>query len=76
MRASEQEELADDLAEAERQAGIADARRRLPSGPSANQCGVCGNDIPAERRQAWPGVQTCVPCQEELDHALSNRRME
>lgn len=26
-------------------------------------CEECGNDIPAERRAAYPAARTCVPCQ-------------
>jgi len=38
--------------------------------PSAERCAVCHDPIPQERREAAPGCRTCVPCQEELDHAL------
>lgn len=38
--------------------------------PSAECCAVCHSTISQERRKAAPGCQTCVPCQEELDHAL------
>lgn len=34
-----------------------------PTQPSAKVCG-CGTRIPAARRKAVPGVQTCVECQE------------
>ena len=38
---------------------------------SAILCGVCDDQIPDERRQALPGVQTCVFCQVKLE--LANR---
>lgn len=37
---------------------------------SAYTCRVCGRKIPDGRREVLPGVQTCVACQTELDHAL------
>jgi len=33
-------------------------------------CRVCDDFIPDARREALPGVQTCVPCQEEIELAL------
>jgi phage/conjugal plasmid C-4 type zinc finger TraR family protein len=47
------------------------ARRARPAaGDSALVCAVCEEPIPGERRQALPGVQTCIPCQEDLERAL------
>ena len=40
---------------------------RLPSGESAEYCEICGEDIPERRREALPGVRTCVACQAERD---------
>jgi phage/conjugal plasmid C-4 type zinc finger TraR family protein len=58
--------------------GVEGARARLPQGESAHECVECGDDIPERRRQALPGVQTCVACQTGRDarvqHALFNRR--
>jgi phage/conjugal plasmid C-4 type zinc finger TraR family protein len=58
--------------------GVEGARARLPRGESARECVECGEDIPERRRQALPGVQTCVGCQTGRDvrvqHALFNRR--
>jgi len=34
---------------------------------SAYYCLECGEPIPEERRQAVPGVQFCVECQQYLD---------
>ena len=38
---------------------------------SAEACAVCKEAIPEARRQALPGVQTCVDCQNELERALA-----
>jgi phage/conjugal plasmid C-4 type zinc finger TraR family protein len=37
---------------------------------SAVLCQVCSYKIPQARRVAVPGVQTCVPCQEDLERGL------
>lgn len=37
---------------------------------SAEICRVCLDSIPYERREAMPGVQTCIHCQTELERAL------
>ena len=55
------------------------ARSRMPEGGSHTWCEECGEEIPAARRQAVPGVRFCVVCQESHDteQALSggyNRR--
>lgn len=54
------------------------ARSRMTSGESAEDCDECGEPIPERRRQALPGVRTCVACQTMRDRspALSgiNRR--
>lgn len=44
------------------------ARDQLPKGESRRHCGECGNDIPAARRRAVPGVRLCVACQAEYDN--------
>ncbi|MCG3177441.1 MAG: hypothetical protein MOGMAGMI_02415 [Candidatus Omnitrophica bacterium] len=36
---------------------------------SATHCRVCEERIPVARRRAVPGVQTCITCQTELEHA-------
>ena len=43
------------------------ARARMPRGPSAEYCDVCGEDLPDKRRAALPGVRTCVACQAQKD---------
>lgn len=54
------------------------ARARLPSGESAEECVECGEPIPQRRREAIPGVKTCIGCQSERDKRPSlasiNRR--
>jgi len=47
--------------------GISRAQSRLPQGSSLTHCEHCGNPIPEARRQAIPGVKSCVPCQEADD---------
>ena len=34
---------------------------------SAEECDDCGEPIPKRRREALPGVRTCVACQSERD---------
>jgi phage/conjugal plasmid C-4 type zinc finger TraR family protein len=57
---------------------VAAARARMPAGEGETHCVECGEEIPARRRQALPGVRTCVACQAELDrsivHTTINRR--
>ncbi|MBO9547282.1 DksA/TraR family C4-type zinc finger protein [Caulobacter sp.] len=58
--------------------GVLHARARLPSGDGALTCDACGEDIGLARRQALPGVRTCVACQSDRDkrHVIGgiNRR--
>ena len=37
------------------------------SSASAKECDDCGEPIPKRRREALPGVRTCVACQSERD---------
>ena len=57
-----QDQIDDSLKDA-----IALARARMPSGESAQECDDCGEPIPRKRREALPGVRTCVSCQSERD---------
>ena len=54
------------------------ARTLLPSGEGSEYRDDCGDVIPARRREAIPGVRTCVGCQSERDkdvhHSAINRR--
>ena len=50
---------------------VARARSGLSSGPSLSHCAECGDEIPERRRQAVPGVQFCVSCQQAHDEEAS-----
>ena len=54
------------------------ARAHIPTGESSTHCIECGEPIPERRRQALPGVRTCVPCQSDratsAAHSPYNRR--
>jgi phage/conjugal plasmid C-4 type zinc finger TraR family protein len=43
------------------------ARSAILTGPSAEFCVECGEEIPERRRRAVAGVQTCILCQSERD---------
>lgn len=66
-RAREREEQlrADALQEQARRAGLTGKT----VADSATHCRVCGDAIPDGRRAAYPGIQTCVDCQSELERA-------
>lgn len=66
-RASEVEEIArlDALRDQRRRAGLAGKT----VADSAYDCSVYGEPIAEKRREAVPGVQTCIECQEELERA-------
>ena len=49
---------------------VSAARARMPSGVSAEYCDECGEPIPQKRREALPGVRTCVACQSGRDAAV------
>ena len=57
---------------------VAAARARTPKGQSAEFCDDCGEPVPPRRREALPGVRTCVACQADRDtavrHSAINRR--
>ncbi len=57
---------------------VAAARARLRLGEAAEDCDDCGEAIPKKRREAVPGVRTCVACQAlrdaEIVHSAINRR--
>ena len=54
------------------------ARALMPQGETAKECDECGEPIPKKRRDALPGVRTCVACQSERDkmvqYSAINRR--
>lgn len=35
--------------------------------PGTLDCDICGEPIPARRRQAQPTARTCLPCQEAME---------
>lgn len=39
---------------------VIEARTRMPSGESLQDCEACGEDITDKRRAALPGVRTCI----------------
>lgn len=41
---------------------------------SAEHCSECGEDIPAPRRAAVPGCQTCSECQALIEDLNKHRR--
>jgi phage/conjugal plasmid C-4 type zinc finger TraR family protein len=43
------------------------AKRNLHSGPARKDCAECGEEIAEARRQALPGVQLCLRCQDAAD---------
>lgn len=43
-------------------------------GVSATECEECGEDIPYDRRQAVPGVNTCYECAGKLELAKKGVR--
>jgi phage/conjugal plasmid C-4 type zinc finger TraR family protein len=47
--------------------GVLRARARMPTGEGETHCVECGEEIPPARRQALPGVRTCIGCQAERD---------
>jgi phage/conjugal plasmid C-4 type zinc finger TraR family protein len=57
-----QDQIDDSIADA-----ILEARARMPSGESLDECEACGDDIPERRRLALPGVRTCIACQGARD---------
>lgn len=38
---------------------------------SAAFCRVCEDPIPQGRREAYPGTQTCVTCQTDIEKAIA-----
>ena len=61
----EDELRSDAIAEQRRRAGL-DGKT---DADSAGICEACGEPIPEARRQAVPGVQTCIECQTLIERA-------
>lgn len=67
-RATEREEQ-------QREAALAEARYRREqerARPAEKRCRVCEALIPVARRRAVPGVQTCIDCQRDIEHATAS----
>ena len=61
----EDELRADAIAEQRRRAGL----EGKTVADSARKCSACKEPIPEARRQAVPGVQTCIECQTLIERA-------
>ena len=57
-----QDQIDDSVADA-----VLSARASMPTGRSETHCVQCGEPIPEQRREAVPGVRTCVACQSVRD---------
>lgn len=66
-----EEEFRDDaLKEQQRQAEGHGINAGKTVDDSAMICRICAADIPQGRRLAVPGVETCISCETDLEHAL------
>lgn len=65
---------ATEIEELQRNAALS-AHRIDRSAVSAQHCMECGEDIPAPRRAAVPGCQTCAECQADLELLRKQRGM-
>lgn len=59
-------DTAAEIEELQRNAALS-AHRIDRNAVSAEHCVECGEDIPAPRRAAVPGCQTCASCQADLE---------
>ena len=59
-------DTATEIEELQRNAALS-AHRVNRNAVSAERCEECGEDIPAPRRAAVPGCQTCASCQSDLE---------
>lgn len=50
--------------------GVSTARARMPVGEGTLHCVECDEDIPQARRNALPGVRTCIHCQSGRDSRI------
>lgn len=60
-----------------RRDALAEHARRVKAvaGDSALICTRCDEPIPEGRREAWPGVQLCVECQDLAERQNRFRRL-
>ncbi|EIV6644524.1 TraR/DksA family transcriptional regulator [Klebsiella aerogenes] len=65
-------DTAAEIEELQRNAALS-ARRINHNAVSAEYCSECGEDIPAPRRAAVPGCQTCAECQADLKLIMKQR---
>ncbi|WP_213192555.1 TraR/DksA family transcriptional regulator [Klebsiella aerogenes] len=65
-------DTAAEIEELQRNAALS-ARRINHNAVSAEYCSECGEDIPAPRRAAVPGCQTCAECQADLELIMKQR---
>ncbi|HAT6800606.1 TPA: TraR/DksA family transcriptional regulator [Citrobacter freundii] len=59
-------DTAAEIEELQRNAALS-AHRLNHNAVSVEHCMECGEDIPAPRRAAAPGCQTCAECQTDLE---------
>ena len=64
---SDDADRAQELQEAEREAGIAACRAAVAGGGMRLLCARCEAPIPAARRAVLPGAGLCVDCQTEVE---------
>ncbi|MFE1281611.1 TraR/DksA family transcriptional regulator [Klebsiella aerogenes] len=64
-------DTAAEIEELQRNAALS-ARSINHNAVSAEHCSECGEDIPAPRRAAVPGCQTCAECQSVIE--LKNKQ--
>ncbi|MDA3989899.1 TraR/DksA family transcriptional regulator [Klebsiella aerogenes] len=65
-------DTAAEIEELQRNAALS-ARRINHNAVSAEYCSECGENIPAPRRAAVPGCQTCAECQADLELIMKHR---
>ncbi|MGG8032489.1 TraR/DksA family transcriptional regulator [Klebsiella aerogenes] len=65
-------DTAAEIEELQRNAALS-ARRINHNAVSAEYCSECGEKIPAPRRAAVPGCQTCAECQADLELIMKHR---
>lgn len=66
-------ELADRLAETEREAGIARVQAAVRGGSGQTVC-ACGEEIAPARRAAWPKATDCIDCATRAERLRGRRR--
>lgn len=67
-------DIAGDLIDETTAANIAKQTRALEPKNDTPDCLECGEEIPSPRREALPGCEHCIECQQQLDTANRNYR--